>query len=130
MADDYARPTGDNPSLASISRGAEPVSEGGEVSRIEIEPAANGGFTARCFRRSTAQGDGGSSPYQEPKSYAFSHYYGLEDWLGKELGVAVGDEEEPGQGELAPPSQNASQGNLGGSGAYAPGMASGSVSRA
>lgn len=114
-------PTGDNPSIASTTRAAEPDRGAQEVSRVEIEPAENGGYTAKCYKRPSAPGDGGSRSYSEPKSYAFADFQGLDGWLATELGA-----EAPASAPAAVPEPSAAPA---GPPAMPPGMAQGVVSR-
>ena len=54
-----------------------------ECSKIEIEPAENGGFSVRKFywqKESTGK-LGGVMPYMEPKTYAFSTLEDLSSFL-------------------------------------------------
>ena len=52
------------------------------VSRIEIEPSANGGFSVRCVKR--AKDSKGDFPgYIEPEVYTFESLDGLKGFLDK-----------------------------------------------
>lgn len=66
-----------------------------ECSGIDITPTKNGGFTARCSYKQNNDAKGGSSPYQEADTYAFSTFDELVAYLRDELG-APADAAAPG----------------------------------
>src|SRR5262245_13166763 len=70
----------------------------GECQSIEVEKAANGGYTARCrYKQPPSRGDT-PSPYVEPETYAFSTFPDLVAQLATEFG-----ESAPGASTPPPP---------------------------
>lgn len=59
-----------------------------ECSNVDITRTKNGGFSVRCSYKQTNDAKGGSSPYQEADTYAFSTFDELVSYLRSEFGAA------------------------------------------
>ena len=63
------------------------------VSRIEVKPSENGGFSVECSKQPKNRDDDGLS-YQPPKTYTFESFDSMVDYLKSEFGSDADDEYE------------------------------------
>lgn len=80
--------TEDSPIGASASaKKTKPKS--GEVSRVEIEPSDNGGFTVTCFHKSPKSTKRDSPvPYQDPVKSVYADAASMLAYVGEKFGEA------------------------------------------
>lgn len=60
----------------------------GDVQRIEIEVADNGGFSVQCYRKPSASRSKNDIGYEAPKKHVFSSKSELDDYIDEALGTS------------------------------------------
>lgn len=80
-----AAPSGEVSYSTSAKKMAK-ASGAAEIRSVDITPAANGGFVARCsYKQPSGAGTDKPAPYVDPDDMAFGSKAELVAWLNKEL---------------------------------------------